>query len=165
MRTIPKRRRRESKTDYVLRINLLKGEKPRVVFRKTNRYVIGQCVKSINAQDYVVTGVNSKELLDYGWPAEKSGSLKSLPACYLSGLLLGKRASKKMKEKEFIFDMGMLRNVPKSRIYAFLKGVIDSGIKMNTGKDIFPDEKRLKGEFTKVKGVFDKVKSKIESEK
>jgi large subunit ribosomal protein L18 len=162
---IPKRRRREGKTDYKLRIGLLKSEKPRIVFRKTNRYVIGQCVKSKNAQDYTVLGVNSKDLLDYGWPAERTGSLKSLPACYLSGLLLGKKILKKEKEKEFIFDIGMLRHVYKSKIYAFLKGVKDAGVNVNAKAEVFPDEKRLKGEHTKVKEIFDRVKEKIEEEK
>jgi len=162
---IKKRRRREGKTDYKLRMGLLKSEKPRIVFRKTNKYIIGQCVKSKNAQDYVVVGINSKDLLDYEWPAERAGSLKSLPACYLSGLLLGKKILKEEKGKEFIFDIGMLRHVPKSKIYAFLKGVIDAGIKTNTKGEVFPDEKRLKGEHTKVKDIFNKVKEKIEEEK
>lgn len=161
---IPKRRRREGKTDYKLRLGLLKSEKPRIVFRKTNKYIIGQCVKSKNAQDSVVVGMNSKDLLDYGWPAERIGSLKSLPACYLSGFLLGKKILRKEKEKEFIFDIGMSRHVLKSKIYAFLKGVIDSGIKMNAKGEVFPDEKRLKGEHTKVKEIFSKVKEKIAEE-
>lgn len=161
---VPKRRRRESKTDYKLRINLLKSGKPRIVFRKTNRCIIGQCIISRSAQDYVIIGVNSKDLIFYGWPKEKIGSLKSLPACYLTGLLLGKEMLKKMKEKEYIVDTGMIRNIKKSRIYAFLKGIVDSGITINVKREFFPDEKRLKGENTKVKGIFDKIKENIEKE-
>lgn len=159
---VEKRRRLENKTDYRLRIELLKSGKPRIVFRKTNKYVIGQCLESENAQDKIITGLTSKELLKYGWPKENLGSLKSLPACYLTGFLLGKRILKKTAQ-ECILDMGMLRNVKKSRIYAFLKGIVDSGVKINASKEIFPDEKRLKGEHTKVKHIFEKVKESIKN--
>jgi len=43
MKTL-KRRRQEFKTDYLNRIKLLKCGKPRLVFRKTNRYVIIQII-------------------------------------------------------------------------------------------------------------------------
>ena len=160
---VEKRRRRESKTDYRLRIGLLKSGKPRIVFRKTNRYVIGQCIESENAQDVVRVGVTSKDLLKHGWPKENLGSLKSMPACYLTGLLLGKRILKKIKH-DCILDIGMLRSIKKSRVYAFVKGVIDSGVKMNVENEMFPDEKRIKGEHTKVKGIFENVKEKIKHE-
>lgn len=161
---VEKLRRRKKKTDYLFRVGLLKSGKPRILFRKTNRYIIGQCVESENAKDKVILGVNSKDLIKYGWPQEKSGSLKSIPACYLTGLLLGKRVAKKVKSKEFIFDIGMLRHIQKSRIYAFLKGTIDAGIKINANKEIFPDEKKLSGENTKVKDIINKIKEKIEKE-
>ena len=45
MRVIRKRRRRENKTDYKMRINLLKSQIQRIVFRKSNRYIIGQVVE------------------------------------------------------------------------------------------------------------------------
>jgi large subunit ribosomal protein L18 len=160
---VEKRRRRESKTDYRLRIELLKSNKPRIVFRKTNRYVIGQCIESENAQDITRVGITSKELLMYGWPKENLGSLKSMPACYLTGFLLGKKILKKDK-KECILDIGMIRSIKKSRVYAFLKGVVDSGVKMNVEKEVFPDEKRIKGEHTKVKNIFEKVKESIKHE-
>ena len=152
------------KTDYLLRVGLLKSGRERILFRKTNRYAIGQCVKSENAKDKVVLGVTSKELVKYGWPKEKSGSLKSIPACYLTGLLLGKRVLKKSKSKSYIFDIGMLRNIKKSKVYAFLKGTIDSGLKISANKDIFPAEKKLSGENTKVKDILNKIKEKIEKE-
>ena len=39
---VSKRRRIEAKTDYAKRIKLLKSEKPRLVFRRTNKYIIAQ---------------------------------------------------------------------------------------------------------------------------
>ena len=41
MKTV-KRRRHQRKTDYKKRIALLKSEKPRIVVRKTNKYILSQ---------------------------------------------------------------------------------------------------------------------------
>ena len=90
-RKMMKRRKQEKKTDYKARLNMLKSGKGRIVFRKTKRYIIGQYIKSEEAKDSVIIGLTSKELLKYGWPASLEGSLKSLPACYLAGFLLGKK--------------------------------------------------------------------------
>ena len=67
---VPKRRRKEGKTEYNKRLGLLKGKKPRVVFRKTNRYIISQYITSEEAQDKVEFSITSKILMKYGWPKE-----------------------------------------------------------------------------------------------
>lgn len=155
------KRRREGKTDYKARVGLLMGEKGRVVFRKTNRYITGQYIESKEARDKIIVGVNSKELLNYDWPKSNMGSLKSIPACYFTGFLLGK----KMLDKEIkngIFDIGLNRNVKKSKIYGFLKGVVDSGIKINCKEEVFPEEKRLRGGNSKAKLNFEEIKKNIE---
>ena len=59
---LPRRRRLESKTDYKSRLALLKSEKPRLVVRKTNRYIIVQIVSSEIAQDKILVGKTSKKL-------------------------------------------------------------------------------------------------------
>jgi len=159
---IKKRRKLEGKTDYKARIALLKSNKPRVVFRKSNRYVIGQFIKSKEARDTIIVGVNSKQLMGYGWSKDAVGSLKSIPACYLTGFLLGKKVLDKDKETDTIFDTGLLRSLKKSKIYAFLKGVKDSGLNVKSGKDIFPDEKKLQGEFMKNKVDVSQIKLNIE---
>ena len=110
MRTI-KRRRKEHKTDYHKRIKLLKSSLPRIVFRKTNRYVLGQYVISKEAQDKIVFEVNSKKLKEFGWPKEFENSLKSIPASYLTGFLTGKLILKDKLEKP-ILDTGMTRMIP-----------------------------------------------------
>lgn len=158
-----KKRRAEGKTDYRARINLLKSGKGRVIFRKTNKYVIGQYVKSKEAKDSVIVGVTSKKLLQYGWPETGKGSLKSLPACYLTGFLLGKKILNK-NYKEGVFDIGLLRSIAKSRVYSFVKGVIDAGVDIKSKKEIFPDENRLKGRHLKISLGFDKIKEKIGEE-
>jgi large subunit ribosomal protein L18 len=163
MRTL-KRRRKEYKTDYLKRLKLLKSHRPRIVFRKTNRYVIAQYVTSSEAKDKIVFGVNSKILLKYGWPKEAVSSLKNISACYLSGFLMGKEIIKKKLENP-ILDFGMIENNHKSKIYGFLKGLVDSGLELKYKKETFPEEKRISGEHLKNKIPFEKIKSKIGGEK
>jgi len=139
-RTI-KRRRKEAKTDYKARLALLKSEKPRLVIRKTNRYIIAQIVESEISQDKVIIRVSSKDLLQKGWPKEKEGSLKSLQAAYLTGFLLTKKLDGKIKEA--ILDIGLQRNKHGSRIYALLKGAVDAGLNIPHNKEAFPTDERL----------------------
>ncbi len=153
MRTI-RRRRMEAKTDYKSRLALLKSEKARLVIRKTNRYIVVQIVESDLAQDKILFGVNSKALLTKGWPKNQSGSLKSLPAAYLTGLMLGKMA--KTKVKECVLDIGMNRNVKKSRLYAALKGAIDAGLNIPHSADSLPSIEDLK-KNEKTSKIFDKM--------
>jgi len=160
---VQRRRRRENKTDYLKRLKLLKSEKPRIVFRKTNKYIIAQYILSKEAQDKVNFGITSQELIKYGWPESAKGSLKSLTASYLTGYLIGKRIIKN-KLKEPIIDIGMIPALHKSKVYSFIKGVIDSGIKINCKKETFPDEERIKGEHLKNKLKFEDIKSKINKE-
>lgn len=161
MKTL-KRRRREHKTNYSKRIKLLKGNSPRIVFRKTNRYVIAQYVTSEQAKDKVEFGVTSKNLLNYGWPKEFQGSLKSLPASYLTGFLFGKKIAGKEKP---IVDFGMIRNLHKTKIYAFLKGLVDAGIEVKTQEKTFPEQERIEGGSLKNKIPFSEIKSKVKNER
>lgn len=154
------RRRREKKTDYKLRMKLLKSGKKRIVIRKTNRYIIIQAVESNEARDKILTGVSSRELVKEGW--DKSGSLKSIPAAYLTGLLAAKRIKEKKISGEFILDIGMIINKKGGRIYSAAKGLIDGGIKMNVSKEVFPPEERIKGEHLKIdKKIMEKIMEKI----
>ena len=156
-----KQRRLQNKTDFSARLVLLKSGKPRIVFRKTNRYIIGQYTKSNEARDIIEVSANSRDLLEFGWPKEAKGSLKSIPAAYLTGFLLGKKVSDKKGESSAILDIGLLRNNSKSRIYAFLKGVTDSGLKVPGNKEVFPDESRILGRHMKKNIQFEKVKQEI----
>lgn len=159
---IRKRRRREGKTDYKARLSLLKSGKARIVFRKTNKYLIGQYVKSKEAQDFVEVGVSSKELTKYGWPNDATGSLKSITASYLTGFLLGRKIIDKEGKTSAILDIGLLRNIPKSRIYGFLKGVVDAGVAVPCKKEMFPDESRIYGRHMKKNIEFEKIKEEVE---
>ena len=155
-----KRRKKEYKTDYKKRFALLKSGLPRVVFRKTDKYLIAQYVQSKEAQDKIIFGIDSRELLKYGWPKDKKESIKSTPASYLTGYLIGKEILSKKLEKP-ILDFGMARVLHKTGVYSFIKGLVDSGIKIECDKENFPDESRIKGEHLKNKIPFDEIKLKI----
>ena len=162
MRNIKMSRRRESKTDYKARITMLKSNFPRIIFRKTNRYIIGAYVKSKESQDSVTLIVTSKELEKYGW---QGYSIKNLPACYLTGLLLGKKIINRKEDKTVIVDIGLLRNLSKSRIYAFIKGLKDAGVDVKCDEKMFPDEERIKGGHINesMPKMFEKVKKDLDS--
>lgn len=158
---IPKKRRRQNKTDYKSRFSLLQSGAVRLVIRKTNKFIIVQAIESKEAQDKILFGVTSKNLVENGWSDKYAGSLKSVPAAYLTGMLMAKQLDKKQK---YIVDTGMARNVHGSRIYAAVKGLIDGGANINADKKAFPSEDRLKGEHLdeKLKEIIAKVKEKIQ---
>lgn len=169
MRKTVKRRRHENKTDYSKRIKLLKSGKPRVVVRISNKYVNVQFVKSENAQDKVELDLNSRKLVEYGWPEEFKNSLKSIPAAYLLGYLMGKKIIKEKKETP-VLDFGMQRRIRKNRLYSFLKGIMDAGVDIKSKRDdVFPEEERINGKElnnqnakNKMEGNIEKIKSEID---
>lgn len=154
---LPFKRRLRTKTDYEARRYLLSGNIPRLVVRKTNRYIIAQVVKSENAQDKVVLTTNSRELVKYGF--SESYSMKNLAAAYLTGFLM---ASKVMKDtKNLILDIGMLKSSKGNRLYAVLKGAVDAGIDIPHSEEILPSMEEIKA---KTKNDIDKVIAKIKGE-
>lgn len=163
---IQKKRRRENRTDYSKRIKLLKSGTPRLVFRKSNRYLTAQYVESSEARDIVIKGMTSKNLMKHGWPEEFRGSLKSTPAAYLLGLSIGKKIIKE-NLKTPIVDLGMIRSLNKNNAFAFIKGILDAGIKIKCKEEAFPSEDRIKGKNLKkdFSKAFEEIKSKIEKEK
>lgn len=151
-----KRRRREGRTDYKARRILLTSGIPRIVVRRTNKYFILQAVESSEAQDKVIATITSKELLKNGWDSKMGGSLKSIPAGYLTGLIM----AKKLNGGKYIMDLGMARTLKGSRVFAVVKGLIDGGLDISANKKVFPSEERLAGEHLKdeVKDMIAKVK-------
>lgn len=153
------RRRKQMKTDYKARLALLKSNSARLVIRRTNSFVIAQIVTSVNAQDRIVCTATSKELLDHGWPAALAGSLKSLPAAYLTGILIASKA-KKNSVKKAILDLGMQRSSSKGRVYAALKGAIDGGLDVPHSKDVLPGDKEL-SKVQKTHSLLTSMKAKL----
>lgn len=154
--TIKFRRRNEKKTDYAARLAMLKSGQPRLVVRKSNKYITAEIVKSKNAQDSVACYANSKELRAFGWKS----SFKSIPASYLTGLLIGAKA-KKCKIDSAILDAGIQISTKGSKIYAVLKGALDAGLDVRHSKDVLPSEERIKGGHLKNKVDISQIKEKI----
>ncbi len=138
--TLAFRRKREGKTNYKKRLELLKSTQARLVIRRSNTAVIIQFVNYDADGDKVVTTLHSSKLESFGWKF----STKSLPACYLAGLAAGVEASKKGVTGA-ILDIGLQTPKKGSRIYAALKGVIDAGVNVPSSDTIFPVQDRLTG--------------------
>jgi large subunit ribosomal protein L18 len=149
-----KRRRRENKTDYKARRIMLMSGLPRVVVRRTNKYFILQAVESVEAQDKVIATVTSKELLKNGWDEKKGGSLKSIAAGYLTGILM----AKKLNEGKYIVDLGMARTRKGGRVFAVIAGLVEGGLDVAHNDKVFPSKDRLTGEHAGLKDMITKVK-------
>jgi large subunit ribosomal protein L18 len=139
--TVKFRRKREGKTHYKKRLELLKSEKVRLVIRKSNTTVSIQFVKYQPDGDKVLLTFNSKKLDSYGWGFSK----KSIPACYLAGFAAGKLALKK-NVSEAILDLGLQTPLKGSSLYAALKGVVDAGVNIPCSPNIFPSDERITGQ-------------------
>lgn len=152
MYTVPFRRKREGRTNYKRRLELLKSGDARLVIRLSNTSVTIQCVQYKPEGDYVMCTFNSHKLDGYGWKYSK----KSLPAAYLSGLAAGKLFLAKDVSKA-ILDLGLQTPKSGSRLYAALKGVVDAGVDIPHNPEVFPSEQRLSGEH--IAKIGDKVAS------
>ncbi|MDH7593912.1 MAG: 50S ribosomal protein L18 [Methanomicrobiales archaeon] len=138
---VPFRRRREGKTDYYARMRLVVSEDPRMVVRKTNRYIIIQLVEASPEGDLTRVTANSKELGAFGY----TGSMANTPAAYLTGVLFAVKA-KKAGFGRAILDIGLHRASKGARVFGALKGAIDGGLDVPHDAKIFPEEGRWKGE-------------------
>jgi large subunit ribosomal protein L18 len=153
------RRRREGKTNYRKRLKLLLSGKPRLVYRKTLKYIIGQIIEFDKKGDKTLVGITSKILQKYGWKF----ACDNTPASYLTGYLLGKMALSK-GIKEAILDIGLYTSTKGGRMYAFAKGAIDAGLSVPCSEEMFPSEDRIKGLHIseEVAKNFEEVKKNIE---
>jgi len=156
------RRKREGKTNYKKRIAFLTSEKPRLVIRKSLKSFIAQIIIYEPKGDRVLTSACSAELKKLGW--KFSGGNTS--AAYLVGYLAGKKA-KNAKITEAIADVGLYQPVKGSKLYAVLKGAVDSGLIVPHDESSIPKPERIKGkhiaDYKKVdiEKNFDEVLSKI----
>ncbi|MBU0530174.1 MAG: 50S ribosomal protein L18 [Candidatus Aenigmatarchaeota archaeon] len=136
---VPHRRRREGKTDYRLRLKLLKSKKPRLVVRKSANNITCQIVKHDSNGDHVVVSVNASHIKKLGWKGHSN-----IPSAYLTGYLCATNA-KKHNISSVVFDMGLYRSTKGSKIYAALKGAVDAGLDVPHSDDILPKEDRISG--------------------
>lgn len=138
-RTVPFRRKRESKTDYRRRFAMLKSGEPMLVVRKHANTVICQVVEYSPDGDRIVAAASSRDLKKLGW----KGHPGNTPSAYLTGLLLGQKAKKKVKSA--VFYLGLQSSMPGSKVYAALKGAIDAGIEVPHGEKALPSDERISG--------------------
>ncbi|MBU0761945.1 MAG: 50S ribosomal protein L18 [Candidatus Altiarchaeota archaeon] len=158
------RRKRQQKTNYKRRLNLLKSGKIRFVVRVSNKNIIAQLVEYSEEGDRIMSHVNSQVLKTMGWGYSTSNT----SAAYLTGILCGVKGKEK-GVSEAILDIGRHPHVKGSKIYGCLKGLIDSGIAIDCDEEILPDGDRINGKtiasyFEKskdIEGQFIKLKEQI----
>ena len=138
---VPYRRRREGKTNYRKRLKLLVSRKPRLIVRVTNQRVIAQIAEYTPEGDRIVASADSSMLAKYGW----KGDANNTPAAYLTGLLIGKKALQ-AGIKEAVLDIGLKTPTKGSRVFAVLRGAIESGLEVPHSPEVFPDDGRIRGE-------------------
>lgn len=135
------RRKREGRTDYKKRLEMLKSRKARLVVRLSGKRVLAQIVTYLEDGDNVIAAADSSDLKEYGW--KYSG--KNLPAAYLTAYLCAKRSLSK-GVNEAVLDIGLHPSIKGSRIYSALKGAVDAGLDVPKDDSVIPDVKRIAGE-------------------
>jgi large subunit ribosomal protein L18 len=135
------KRRREGKTDYRARLNLIGLKKSRLVVRITNQHTIAQIINVSAEGDKTVVSAHSNELKKMGW----LGSGKNTSAAYLTGFLLAKKALEAGIDSA-VLDIGLKSSTRGARIFAALKGAVDGGLNVPHNDVILPADERIRGE-------------------
>jgi large subunit ribosomal protein L18 len=133
------KRIRTHKTNYRKREALLISKQDFVTIKITNQNLIAQVLKPEIWGDRVKVSTHSRELRRHGW----KGSLNSLPACFLVGTLLGRKALEKGVKNAVLY----VGNKPfTSRVAACAKGIVHAGVNIPISSESFPSEHRLNGQ-------------------
>ena len=135
------RRRREGKTDYKARMNLVDYDKSRLVVRVSNAHATVQVIDYAPEGDITVASAVSKQLAQFGY----LGGTSNLSAFYLTAYLCAKRALAAGVESA-ILDIGLKSPIKGSKVFAALKGALDAGLEIPHGDFIFPEDERIRGE-------------------
>lgn len=135
------KRRRDGKTDYKARSKLVGLDKSRLVVRITNNHTIVQIINVTQDGDETVVSAHTNELKKEGW----LGSGKNTSAAYLTGFLCGKKALEAGVD-EAVLDIGLKSSTKGARVFAALKGAVDSGLYVPHGDKILPTDERIRGE-------------------
>ena len=77
--------------------SLLLSRRKFVTITVSDENVQAQIAYPMSKGDVTITSSHSRELTRFGW----NGSLNSLPACYLTGLLLGKKSLRKESRRSY----------------------------------------------------------------
>ena len=132
------KRIREDKTNYRKRSAILIGRQLFVTVKISDQNVAAQVLRPTPTGDIVIVSAHSRELAEHGW----KGGFNNLPACYLTGMLLGKKALEKEVSSAVLY---IGKNHFTSRVAACMKGIVDSGVRMPFSEESLPDEGRISG--------------------
>jgi large subunit ribosomal protein L18 len=138
---VPRRRRREGKTNYYKRYIMVLSNHPRFVVRKTLNYIWVQVAIAKPEGDHIVAAAHSRELVKkFGW----KGGTANTPAAYLTGLLAALRAL----EKNITYavpDIGLHRPIKGGIVFAAIKAANDVGLKVPMSEETSPPLDRIRG--------------------
>lgn len=133
------KRIRQRKTNYRKRSGILIGRRPFIITKISGQNISAQSLKPTLTGDIVIASAHSRELIRHGW----KGSMNSMPACYLTGLLLGKKTIERGATNAVLYTGN---NPFTTKVAACLKGIVDSGIKIPVSKESLPSDDRVSGE-------------------
>ena len=133
------KRIREDKTNYRKRAAILIGRHSFVTVKVSDQNVAAQVLKPTPTGDIVVASAHSRELEKQGW----KGALNNLPACYLTGMLLAKKALQKGVQNAVLY---IGKDHFTSRVAACMKGIVDGGVSMPVSEESLPDDERIRGQ-------------------
>jgi large subunit ribosomal protein L18 len=156
MKNVSYRRKREGRTNYNKRLQMLVSRKLRIVVRKSLRAIQIQVVDYDANGDKILIGTHSRELKALGMKKENS----NIPTAYLTGLLCGKKAVA-AGLTEGIIDLGLQRAHSGGKLFAVIQGLLDAGFKVPYQASALPGEDRLGGKHTADADTYTSIKEKI----
>lgn len=136
------RRRREGRTDYRARRFLTTSGLPRLVVRSTLKNLYVLVVSPRVEGDHVLVSKSSRKLgRDFGW----KGGANSIPAAYLLGLMVGYQARAEGLDSSML-DMDLKTPTKGAKVFAVVRGAVDSGFEVRHSEEVLPSDKRIRGE-------------------
>ena len=136
---------------------MLMSKREFIAINVTNENTQVQILKPEITGDKVIASAHSRFLLKDGW----KGSRKNIPAAYLTGYFVGKKALSKGVDNAIVYS-GTRKYT--QRMAAVVKGVVDAGLTVPSDEETFPPEERINGEHLKIKNDIASVKLKIDTE-
>lgn len=133
------KRIRLDKTNYRKRAAIIIGRHSFATVRVTDQNVSAQVIKAMPTGDLVIASAHSHELAKHGW----KGATNNLPACYLTGLLLGKKALEKGTSKAILY---IGKEHFTTRVAACAKGIANAGVDMPISEESVPSDERISGQ-------------------
>lgn len=115
------------------------GRRSFVTVKVSDQNVAAQVLKPTPTGDLVIASAHSRELEKQGW----KGAHNNLPACYLTGMLVAKKALDK-GVKDAVLYIG--KDHFTSRVAACMKGIVDGGISMPVSEESLPEQERISGQ-------------------